>query len=191
MATHSSILAWRIPWTEEPGGLQSIRSQRVGHDLTTKPPPPASPVTGKLVGDTWGKRWGPSEEKVGTGVKQPQAKGKATRPWKTKDLTSPRASGGSMALHAGLFSSRTPRRIYCCYFKPPSLWQFVMASLGNQYSLLSCVFLKMTEVRHIFVVLLAIGIYFPINVLFWSCFHLSKAAFSLIILMNAIKKKSR
>ena len=32
MATHSSILAWRIPWTEEPGGLQSMRSQRVGHD---------------------------------------------------------------------------------------------------------------------------------------------------------------
>ena len=32
MATHSSILTWRIPWTEEPGGLQSIRSQRVGQD---------------------------------------------------------------------------------------------------------------------------------------------------------------
>ena len=32
MATHSSILAWRIPWTEEPGGLQSIRLQRVRHD---------------------------------------------------------------------------------------------------------------------------------------------------------------
>ena len=32
MATHSSILAWRIPWTEEYGGLQSIGSQRVGHD---------------------------------------------------------------------------------------------------------------------------------------------------------------
>ena len=32
MATHSSILAWRIPWTEEPGGLQSKGSQRVGHD---------------------------------------------------------------------------------------------------------------------------------------------------------------
>ena len=32
MATHSSILAWRIPWTEEPGGLQSIGSQRAGHD---------------------------------------------------------------------------------------------------------------------------------------------------------------
>ena len=31
-ATHSSILAWRIPWTEEPGGLQSMESQRVGHD---------------------------------------------------------------------------------------------------------------------------------------------------------------
>jgi len=32
MATRSSILAWRIPWTEEPGGLQSIGKQRVGHD---------------------------------------------------------------------------------------------------------------------------------------------------------------
>ena len=32
MATHSSILAWRIPWTEEPGGLQIMRSQRVRHD---------------------------------------------------------------------------------------------------------------------------------------------------------------
>ena len=31
MATRSSILAWRIPWTEKPGGLQSIESQRVGH----------------------------------------------------------------------------------------------------------------------------------------------------------------
>ena len=32
IATHSSILAWRTPWTEEPGGLQSMGSQRVGHD---------------------------------------------------------------------------------------------------------------------------------------------------------------
>ena len=32
MATHSSILAWEIPWIEEPGGLQSMGSQRVGHD---------------------------------------------------------------------------------------------------------------------------------------------------------------
>ena len=32
MATHSGILAWRIPWTKEPGGLQSIGSQRVRHD---------------------------------------------------------------------------------------------------------------------------------------------------------------
>ena len=35
MPTHSSILAWRIPWTEEPSGLQSMGSQRVGHDLVT------------------------------------------------------------------------------------------------------------------------------------------------------------
>ena len=32
MATHSSVLAWRIPWTEEPGGLPSMGSHRVGHD---------------------------------------------------------------------------------------------------------------------------------------------------------------
>ena len=32
MATHSSILAWKIPWTEEPGGLQFMGSQRVGHN---------------------------------------------------------------------------------------------------------------------------------------------------------------
>ena len=47
MATHSSILAWKIPWTEEPGGLQSMGepgglqsmvSQRVGHDCPTKHP---------------------------------------------------------------------------------------------------------------------------------------------------------
>ena len=36
MATHSSLLAWRIPWTEESGGLQSTGSQRVRHDLATK-----------------------------------------------------------------------------------------------------------------------------------------------------------
>ena len=35
MATHSSILAWRIPWTEEPGGLQSMGSRRVGHNWVT------------------------------------------------------------------------------------------------------------------------------------------------------------
>ena len=36
MATHCSILAWEIPWTEEPSKLQSMRSQRVRHDLVTK-----------------------------------------------------------------------------------------------------------------------------------------------------------
>ena len=36
MATHSSILAWRIPWTEESGVLQFMRLQRVGHDLVTE-----------------------------------------------------------------------------------------------------------------------------------------------------------
>ena len=36
MATHCSILAWEIPWTEETGGLESMKSQRVGHDLVTE-----------------------------------------------------------------------------------------------------------------------------------------------------------
>ena len=36
MAIHSSILAWKIPWIEEPGGLQSMGLPRVGHDLETK-----------------------------------------------------------------------------------------------------------------------------------------------------------
>ena len=35
MTTHSNILVWRIPWTEEPGGLQSMRSKRVGQDCAT------------------------------------------------------------------------------------------------------------------------------------------------------------
>ena len=39
MATHSSILAWGILWTEEPGGLQSTGSHRVGYSLATSPPP--------------------------------------------------------------------------------------------------------------------------------------------------------
>ena len=36
MATHSKILAWKTPWTAEPGGLQSMGLQRVGHDLVTQ-----------------------------------------------------------------------------------------------------------------------------------------------------------
>ena len=40
MAIHSSILAWKSLWTEEPGGLQSMGSQRLRHDLAIKPPPP-------------------------------------------------------------------------------------------------------------------------------------------------------
>ena len=39
MATRSSSLAWRMPWTEEPGGLQSMESQRVGHDLVNEHAP--------------------------------------------------------------------------------------------------------------------------------------------------------
>ena len=43
MATHSSILSWKIPWTEEPGGLRFMGSQKLRHYLVTKPPPPYVP----------------------------------------------------------------------------------------------------------------------------------------------------
>ena len=46
MATHSSILAWRIPWTEQPSRLQSMGSQRVGHDWATSHTPFNSSTTG-------------------------------------------------------------------------------------------------------------------------------------------------
>ena len=39
MATHFSIVAWRIPWTEEPGGLESMGSQRIGHNSATTAQP--------------------------------------------------------------------------------------------------------------------------------------------------------
>ena len=45
MATHSSILAWRIPWTEEPGRLQSMGLQRIGHNLVTKQQQQKQPFT--------------------------------------------------------------------------------------------------------------------------------------------------
>ena len=52
MATHSSIFAWEIPWTEEPGGLQSMGSQRVGHNLATKQQQQQQSMQGRLVW-TW------------------------------------------------------------------------------------------------------------------------------------------
>ena len=58
MATHSSILTWEILWTEEPGGLQSMGLQRVGHDLATRPPPPCI--------RKWSIHWGYSITRGGT-----------------------------------------------------------------------------------------------------------------------------
>ena len=49
MATHSSILAWRIPWTEEPGRLQSTRLQRIGHAWATNTPQAFGKGNGNLL----------------------------------------------------------------------------------------------------------------------------------------------
>ena len=61
MSTHSSILAWRIPWTEKPGGLLSMESQRVGQDWTTNTfftftLSPSSPVVKTLCSQYRGPR---------------------------------------------------------------------------------------------------------------------------------------
>ena len=76
MATHSSTLAWRIPWTEEPGGLQSMGSGRLGHDRATslslftfqhwrrkwQPTPVFLPGESQGRGSLVGCRlWGPTE----------------------------------------------------------------------------------------------------------------------------------
>ena len=47
IATHSSILAWRIPWTEEPGGLHSLGSQRVRHNLVREQASISHYITGR------------------------------------------------------------------------------------------------------------------------------------------------
>ena len=49
MATHFSILAWRIPWTEEPGGLQSMGSQRVGHNWATNTTTTKLSATARII----------------------------------------------------------------------------------------------------------------------------------------------
>ena len=49
MATHSSILTWKIPWTEKPGRLQSVKSQRVGYDWVTSPSRTAMWTSGKWI----------------------------------------------------------------------------------------------------------------------------------------------
>ena len=54
MATHASVLAWRIPWTEEPDRLQSMGSQRVGHDWVTKQQPLPSIMWQRRFQCGWG-----------------------------------------------------------------------------------------------------------------------------------------
>ena len=54
MATHSSILAWEIPWTEEPGGLQFMGSRRIGHDLATKQQYSTHNTQVRLLKVSWG-----------------------------------------------------------------------------------------------------------------------------------------
>ena len=60
MAIHSNILAWEIPWTEEPGSLQSMGSQRVRYNLAIQPPPPPCHKKSKCLGHCLPKGFLPS-----------------------------------------------------------------------------------------------------------------------------------
>ena len=67
MATHSSILAWRIPWTEEPGELQSMRWQRIRHDWATKKEKEKKCIMHiEKIKRTWGKSVQLNSHKVHT-----------------------------------------------------------------------------------------------------------------------------
>ena len=60
MGVHSSILTWKIPWTEEPGGLQSMGSQRVEQDLYNKQEEPGSGSATLISNQTCGSDFGMS-----------------------------------------------------------------------------------------------------------------------------------
>ena len=88
MATHSSTLAWKIPWTEEPGRLQSMGSQKVGHDWRTslllftcmhwrrrwQPTPVFLPGESQGKGSLVGCLWGRTESDMTEAVQQQQVK---------------------------------------------------------------------------------------------------------------------
>ena len=61
MATHSSILTWKIPWTEEPGGLQSMGRKKVRHDLGTKQQQHLLKFIGISLGVQWLRLHTPNE----------------------------------------------------------------------------------------------------------------------------------
>ena len=103
MATYSSILAWRIPWMEEIGRLQSTGSQRVGHDLGTKPPPPL--MSGSKTTDIYFLEAGKSQIKMWAGLVSSEASllGLQTAAFPTDCL---------LSLHVGVLSFS-----YCVYAK--------------------------------------------------------------------------
>ena len=103
IATYSSIPAWGNPWTEEPGGLQSMGLQRGGHDLATEPPPPSlwrGGAEGYLIHAQ--RRWceGRTETKmlaleIRGGGSKPGSAGRCQKLEGAWNRFSPRAPGGS------------------------------------------------------------------------------------------------
>ena len=99
MATHSSILAWRIPWTEEPGGLQSMRSQK--SDITE-----ATEHTSLIV---LKREEGPRSQEMHL----PLEDGKDKEP--DCSLKPPEGLQPCRLLHGRLLTSRTIKKNLCCF----------------------------------------------------------------------------
>ena len=150
MATHASILAWRIPWTEEPDELQSTGSQRVGHDLAHSTHRVfADTMKARLKMRLYRIRWGPqSNDSVLIRDRNGQHRGKREKPcedggrdwfyvaksqrmpgairnWKRQWRSLPKSlwwENGSADTLLSTFSFQNFGRINFHCFKPPSLW---------------------------------------------------------------------
>ena len=95
MAIHSSTIAWKIPWTEEPGRLQSMGSQRVGHDWVTS--------------RSWRKKWQPTPEFL-PGKSHGQRNLVGYSPWDHKELDM------TEQLHTWLLLLLTQYIFFSCLF---------------------------------------------------------------------------
>ena len=116
MATHPSILAWRIPWTEEPGGLQSIGSQRVGHDQSDLACTQGLFHTLKTV--YWGQ--GPDSQRSGT-LSEVSLKAAKCVPSQT-----PSCQGGKSPVHSEVMSRTRVDQPGV----PPRTWNFSPGKVG-------------------------------------------------------------
>ena len=126
MASHSSTLAWKVPWTEEPGGLQSMGSQRVRHDWATS--------LSLFTFMHWRRKWQPTPVFL-TGESQGRGSLVDYRLWGRTELDTTEATNSSIGviililLRAWLMSSRPHKRTLV--FLTPKSVLFLLYLLSN------------------------------------------------------------